>query len=127
MASKPSTSRPAFRKPALNKALISEILRSGPENEGFHLYLAIGKPTEQNAVSLTDFVDKLATVNVQSVDFHYPRKDFEKWIREGIGDTELALRLGRIGRIRLGTRGEALRREMLQVAKFRLDELKAAL
>ena len=72
-------------------------------------------------------MEKLETIEVQSVNFHYPRKDFQKWIREVLGDAELALRLGRIGRIHLGIRGEALRSEILRTVKVRLSELKAAL
>lgn len=110
----------------MNKDLVSKVLRSIPESEGFHFYLAIGKPTGETAVSLANFVEKLAAVDVQSVNFHYARKDFEKWIRDGIGDAELAIRLGRIGRIRLGIQGVALKSEVLRVVKVRLNELKAS-
>lgn len=127
MVSKPSTSRPAFKKPVLNKELVCKILRNVPESEGFHFYLAIGEPTGKTAISITDFVEKLAAVDVISVDFHYPRKDFEKWIRGVFGDAELALRLGRIGRVRLGIRGEALRSEIRRTVNVRLNELKATL
>ena len=126
LASKPRAIGPAFRKSVLNKEVVSKILRSVPESEGFHFYLAIGEPTGETAVSLADFVEKLPAVDVKSVNFHYPRKDFEKWIRDGIGDAELALRLGRIGRIRLGIQGEALKSEILRVVKVRLNELKAS-
>jgi hypothetical protein len=127
LVSNPNTVGPAFRRPALNKALVSKILRSVPESQGFRFYLAIDEPTGETAVSLTEFVEKLETIEVQSVNFHYPRKDFQKWIREVLGDAELALRLGKIGRIRLGIRGEALRSEILRTVKVRLTELKAAL
>ena len=127
MVSNPSTAGPAFRRPVLNKALVSKILRSVPESQGFRFYLAINEPTGETAVSLTKFVEKLETIEVQSVNFHYPRKDFQKWIREVLGDAELALRLGKIGRIRLGIRGEALRSEILRTVQARLTELKAAL
>jgi hypothetical protein len=110
----------------LNKVLVSKILRNVPESQGFRFYLAVDEPTGETAVSLADFVDKLETIEVQSVNFHYPRKDFQKWIREVLGDVELALRLGRIGRVRLGIRGEALRSEILRIVKARLTELKAA-
>jgi hypothetical protein len=127
LVSNPSATGPAFRSSVLNKELVSKILRNVAEREGFHFYLAIGEPTRETAVSLADFVEKLAAVDVQSVNFHYPRKDFEKWIREVLGDTELALRLSRIGRIRLGIQGEALRREIIRTVKVRLNELKAPL
>ena len=130
MAKKPSATVPKVRKAVLNKDLVSRIQRSVPEQKGFHFYLAIGKPTGETAVSLADFVNKMETIDVQSVNFHFPRKDFEKWIRGVIGDAELALRIGRIGRIgriRLGIQGEALRNEILRVLKVRLNELKPPL
>ena len=127
MVSNPNTAGPAFRRPVLNKALVSKILRRVPESQGFRFYLAIDEPTGETAVSLTEFVEKLETIEVQSVNFHYPRKDFQKWIREVLGDAELALRLSKIGRIRLGIRGEALRSEILRTVQARLTELKAAL
>jgi hypothetical protein len=124
LASKPGATAPKVRKLVLNKALVSKILRSVPEEEGFRFYLAIGEPTGETAVSLADFINKIRTVDVRSVNFHFPRKDFEKWIRGVIGDAELALR---IGRIRLGIQGEALRNEILRVVKVRLNELKPPL
>jgi hypothetical protein len=126
LVSNPSAIRPTVRNPVVNKQLVAKILRNVPENKGFRFYLAIGEPTKEIAVNLDDFVEKLAAVDVRSVNFHYPRKDFEKWIREVLGDTELALRLVRIGRIRLGIRGEALRSEILRTVKVRLSELRAA-
>jgi hypothetical protein len=124
LASKPSVTGPNVRKSVLNKDLVSRIQRSVPEQESFHFYLAIGEPTGEIAVSLADFVNKMETIDVRSVNFHFPRKDFEKWIRCVIGDAELALRIGRIGKIRLGIQGEALRNEILRVVKVRLNELK---
>ena len=120
----PSVIRSGVKKPVPNKDSVSKILRSVTEQEGFHFYIAIGEPTGETAVSLADFVEKMEAVDVRSVNFHYPRKDFEKWIREVIGDAELALRLGRIGRMRMGIQGEALRNEMIRVVKVRLSEIK---
>jgi hypothetical protein len=124
LANKPSATAPKVKKSVLNKDLVSKILRSVPEQEGFHFYIAIGEPTGKIAVSLADFVKKLETIDVRSINFHFPRKDFEKWIRSVIGDAELALR---IVRIRLGIQGEALRNEIIRVVKVRLNELKPPL
>jgi hypothetical protein len=124
LTSKPSATGPKVRKLVLNKNFVSKILRSVPEQEGFHFYLAIGEPTGKIAVSLADFVEKMKVVDVLSVNFHFSRKDFEKWIRGVIGDAELALR---ISRIRLGIQGEALRNEIIRVVKARLNELKPPL
>ena len=127
MESKPNTTETQVKSSVLNKEPVSKILRSVPEQGGFHFYLAIGEPTGKTAVSLADFVEKIEVIDMQSVNFHYTRKDFEKWIREVFGDAELAMRLGRIGRIRLGIQGEVLRNEIIRTVKIRLSELKPPL
>ena len=126
LVNNPTARGTAPRKSVLNKDLVSKILRSVPEQEGFHFYLAIGEPTGETAVSLADLVKKIELVDVRSVNFHFPRKDFEKWTRAVLGDAELALRIGRIGKIRPGIEGEALRNEIIRTVKMRLNELKAA-
>jgi hypothetical protein len=126
LVSNPNVIRSSIKKSVLNKEAVSKILRSVRESEGFHFYLAIGEPTGETAVNLTEFVRKMATVEVQSVNFHYTRKDFQKWISEVLEDAELALRLDRISRIRLGIRGEDLRSEVLRTVKVRLNDLKAS-
>jgi hypothetical protein len=123
----PSVIGSGVKKSVPNKDSISKSLRSVAEQEGFHFYIAIGEPTGETAVSLADFVEKMEAVDVRSVNFHYSRKDFEKWIREVIGDAELASRLGRIGRMRMGIQYEALRNEMIRVVKVRLSEIKPPL
>lgn len=125
MASKPSAIGPSFKRSVSNKGPVSKILRSVPESQGFNFNFEIGKPTGQTAASLADFVEKLAAVNVQSINFHYSRKDFQKWIREVFGYAELALRLEKISRVRLGVSNETLRSEIARAVKMRLNELEA--
>jgi hypothetical protein len=125
LARNTSATGPLFKRSASNKEHVSKILRRLPESQGFHFYLEIGKPTGQTAISLMDFVEKLAVTNVQSINFHYSRKDFQKWIRDIFGDAELALGLERIGKVRLGVSNEALRSEIMRAVKMRLSELKA--
>ena len=60
-------------------------------------------------------------MDVRSVNFHFKRRDFEKWVRDVIGDVELATKMGKI---RKETHGEKLRNEIVQLVKGRLDELK---
>ena len=109
---------------ASNKDVSSKLLRSVTEQEGFHFYIALGEPIGKTAISLADFAEKMADVDVRSVNFHYPRKDFEKWIFEVIGDTKLASRLNMISSIHVGMKGEALRNHIIRVVKVRLSELK---
>jgi hypothetical protein len=124
LVSNPNVIRPDVKTSVSNKDLISKTLRSVTEQEGFHFYVAIGEPTEETAVSLADFVEKMAAVDVRSVNFHYPRKEFEKWILDVIGDSELASRLNMISRMHIGIKGEALRNQIIRIVKVRLSEIK---
>jgi hypothetical protein len=113
--------KPQDKKAVLDKAAVSRILRTVPSHEGFHFFRALGDATGKVATSLPDFAEKLRTVDIRSINFHFPRQDFEKWLRDIIGDSELSRRISRIGK---ETRGEKLRSEIIQIVKARVDELK---
>jgi hypothetical protein len=102
-----------------DEAACSKILRTVSHSEAFHFYRDIGQPLGVSATSLSDFCEKVKTVDIKSVVFHFKRGDFGKWIREVFGDEELAKRIGKIW-----ARGEGLRNEICSVVKKRLDELK---
>jgi hypothetical protein len=113
--------KPEVKKTVLDKTAISRILRTVPHHEGFRFFRAPGDSTGKVATSLTDFVEKLRTVDIRSVNFHFARQDFEKWLRNIISDNELSTR---ISKIRGDTHGEKLRNEIIQIVKGRIDELK---
>lgn len=60
--------------------------------------LTIARATGKVATNLPDFAEKLGTVDIRSINFHFPRQDFEKWLREIIGDSELSRKMGSIGK-----------------------------
>lgn len=109
------------RKTAPNKAPVKNILRNLAGHEAFHFYIGIGKPINKTATSLMDFAEKLRTVDVRSVDFHFQRQDFEKWLKDTVGDDQLSRRIGGIER---KISGEALRNEIIKIIKGRADEIK---
>ena len=76
---------------------------------------------------MVDFVEKLGDVDVRSVNFGYPRKDFTKWILDVLGDAGLASRLNTISRTHIGIKGEALRNQIIRIVKVRLSEIKPSL
>ena len=69
-----------------------------PVLEGFYFYREIGDPTGVVALSLNDFLQKLQTIDSRSIEFHFHRRDFEKWIEDVIGDDILSQRIGEIRR-----------------------------
>ena len=113
--------KPEVKKKILDKTTISKIVRTVPRHEGFHFFRGLGDSTGKVAMSLTDFVEKMRSVDIRSVNFHFKRQDFVKWVRDIIGDSELSRR---ISRIRKEAHGEKLRNEIIQIVKSRLAELK---
>lgn len=114
--------KPQAKKPQLDKATITKLLRTVPKNEGLELFKAPGDFTGKTATSLSDLHDKIKQVDIRAVNHHFKRREFEKWIRNNIGDEELARRFGRLDR---ELHGEKLRTQMMTLIKTRIDELKA--
>jgi hypothetical protein len=105
----------------VDKTLASKILRTVHSHEGFWFYKATGDFTGKNARSLSDFAKMLRLVDVQSIDFHFSRGDFRRWIRFIIGDNDLSIRINRISQ---DTRGEKLRSDLIKAVNERISELK---
>ena len=106
--------------PKTDKKQAENILRLVPIDKAFHFHTGIGQYLGIYATSLSDFCSKIKTVNVKSIEFHIPRRDFESWIGS-LGDSELAKKIGAI-RV-AGLLGENLRQKMYETVKSRFDEL----
>lgn len=109
----------------MSKSLIkpdsSKILSVVPSENAFFFCTAEGVYTKISAISLEDFADKLDGVDASSILFHYPRGDFQAWIRDTVGDRVLA---DKICFIQQGISGEKLRQELLKMVQTRISELK---
>lgn len=104
------------------KTNCSKILSTVKEDEGFHFYTADGVNTKITATSLSDFAEILGSVDASSIQFHYPRGDFQAWIREVLGDNELADRMCLVSP---NLPAEELGKELQRIVKKRINELKA--
>ena len=97
------------------------ILKIVSTNNAFYFFTDIALYTNRCSTCLTDFCNVVQTVDVRSVEFHFKRGDFALWIRETLGDTELANEIDRIDQT---TRGEELRTKIRQIVDARLTKLK---
>ena len=88
----------------------------------FYFNTAEGVYTGISAISLEDFANKLNSIDEISILFHYPRGDFQTWIRDTVGDRELADKMCFIQR---GISGQQLRQDLLKIVQTRISELKA--
>jgi len=107
-----------------NKEIASKILRTVLYNNAFYFFTDIGQYSGELAASLADFCKKIKTIDAKSIDFHYKRRDFQKWIRGTIGDVYLA---NEINKIQISIQGEELRVKICQIVERRLTELKKLL
>jgi hypothetical protein len=107
--------------PKIDKAQAAKILSNLPNSRAFLFYKNINHFTNVQANSLTDFCERIQKIDVKSVEFHVPRKDFESWVQI-LGDLELAKRFGLIRDLHLS--GEKLRTKVYETVKYRLEELK---
>jgi uncharacterized protein (UPF0212 family) len=98
----------------MHAEMIREVLK--PE-EGFYFYASVGKPLNEVALSLKDFTEKVKTIPLDSVEFHQMRGDFSKWIRNILGDAQLAEAIQKVG-----GKGEELRNHVMEALNQRLGE-----
>jgi len=103
----------------IDKAAI-RTLRTLKDEEAFYFYEAIGKPTGESARSLSDFLQKIKSIKLESLLFHVQRKDFQNWIKDTLGDSKLANRIGRI----VPSHEDSLRTEIRTVVENRIKELR---
>ena len=113
-----------LKKASLTRETVNKILRKVTVQEGFRFFRGIGDYTGKVAMSLEDFAVDLRTIDLRSIEFHFQRQDFEKWIRNVFGDEELAKSLSQI---RMGLQGEKLRNELIMVVTKRVDDLQKRL
>ena len=112
------------RATTVSSETATKILRRVPHNNAFYFFTGIGQCSGKFAVSLADFCQRLKTIDVESIDFHFKRRDFQKWIRTTIVDVDLA---NSISNIKKPIEGAALRDEIYQTVRSRLTELKRLL
>lgn len=109
-----------FRRTLESNGKNVEILRTVPDEKGFHFNTAPGSFTGETATSLEDFEKKLQAAPAESISFHLQRGDFQKWIAETIGDVELAKS---ISLIKLTGPVEDLQKELIAIVKTRVTQL----
>jgi hypothetical protein len=97
----------------------SKILKTVPFEKGFHFFTESMGYTGITATSIFEFEEKLKIVCAQSVEYHFRRHDFQKWISDTIGDVELATQIDR-----LNTQlSENLRKALLKILRKRIREV----
>jgi hypothetical protein len=94
-----------------------------PHDQGFHFYTKLGDYCGVTAHSLEEFVNALQYVCSDAILFHFERGDFQKWIREVLGDEELALRIDDIMTCDRHLSADCCRKEIVDKVKIRISQL----
>jgi hypothetical protein len=115
--------KPEEKRLEFNSKII-EILRTVPYEKGFHFHTAVNNFTRETATSLDTFEKKLQTVPADAINFHLQRGDFQKWIKNTLGDDALAKRVSSIS---IMLPAEGMRKELLAIVQTRITELKLEL
>jgi len=112
--------REAIRFSKVDKVFAAKVLRKTSPEKAFHFYRGIDQPTGVSSSSLVDFRETIRTIDIESIEFHAVRGDFELWVHY-LGDIELSKRLRLIRQA--GLTGEALRDRLHKTLRSRCDEL----
>ena len=110
----------AIGLPPVDKNLAVKILRTLPLDKAFHFYYDLDQYSGVYADSLKDFIDKIQNVELRSIEFHIPRKDFECWI-SSLGDLELSKKIALLRVSKLS--GESLQNKLYEIVNSRCEEL----
>jgi hypothetical protein len=100
----------------------ARILRKLPRENAFYFFTSIGNYTGESAVSLEEFVKKIGEINAKSLEFHFYRGDFEKWVAEVLEDKELAEEINKLKNLK--PVGDSLRDQLCLVVSKRFEKLK---
>ncbi len=106
------------QKSTIEKGTAQKILRSVSFDQGFHF--STGTYTSETAINLFSFYEELKTIDLQSVKFHFQRRDFQKWVETTLNDPQLASTMDNISP---NESDEKIKQELLEAVNARLTEL----
>lgn len=97
-----------------------KMLSPVPYEQGFHFFMPDGHYLGETAVSVCIFLKDIGTMDVQSIRFHFDRGDFQKWLKNTIGDEELAVKIDGLEK---RIPDEELRKQLTDIVQKRISEL----
>jgi len=113
------------KRPSIDRDKALLITSSVPAEKGFHFFTDIQKPTGVLATSIFDFLEQLRKVDLKSLEFHFKRNDFPKWLREVVRDDWLANEFEKLHALELSA--DRLRSRLVEVTEERCKELAEAM
>ena len=102
---------------------VARILRKLSRENAFYFFTSVGNYIGESAASLEEFVKKIGEVNAKSLEFHFYRGDFEKWVAEVLEDRDLAQEIESLKSLK--PVGDALKGQLYLVVSKRFEKLKS--
>jgi hypothetical protein len=115
-----SKGKNALGIPETTQECAKQLLSKTLQEKTFHFYADIEKPLGIYAHGLPDFSEKLTKIDIDSIEFHLYRDDFQKW-SSALGDTELAKKMALLKET--GIHGEQLRTKLHEIIENRCQAL----
>ena len=115
-----NSGREAIGFPKINKRFAEKALSKPSAEKAFHFFRGIDQPTGILSDSLVDLCDKIKTLDIEPIEFHMSRGDFENWV-SSLGDVELAKRLRMVRQRNLA--GQTLKERIYETLRSRCDRL----
>jgi len=79
-----------IKKDVTFKLFLSRSRESVETEKAFFFRLSSGASIGEKATTLEEFANKVKEVDFESLEFHFVRGDFERWVADVIGDSKLA-------------------------------------
>jgi len=92
-----------------------------PVEKAFYFFTDVGEPTGICSTSIYDFLEQLKQVDLKSLQFHFARHDFSRWLRDVVQESELADDFDGLHAVELS--GEEIRMGLVELAEKRCKEL----
>jgi len=109
----------------VNLELARNVLQeSVPKEKAFYFFRDVGQYTGKSALDLEEFYEMMDKVPLQCLEFHFLRGDFERWIREVIGDEHLASQIHSINK---SLKNKKLKAMLKRKVRRRINQLKKML
>ena len=100
------------------------LLRRLPAGMGFTFAYEFSRSSLLTIHSLDEFFSALKIIEINSIQYHIERGDFERWLSQVVGDDKLADQIATVNNTQRKLKGEALRKKVFAITERRLKQLK---
>ena len=94
-----------------------------PAPKRFYFHDGPNRYLGRSAANLWEFNEALREISIESIQYHLPRGDFERWVQDVLRDAELARRLHKV--VSRNLSNQELRQALAEAVHNRYEELES--